>query len=78
MAEVPQDLGAGRVGGAKLRLQAAPVVAPGRPFDQVPAQAIARRPDAVLGQACVVAGGVVSMAGAGQEIEARPVQPLVG
>ena len=73
MEQVPDDFGADRRGGIQLAVEAGPVVAAGFAFDQMPAQAVADRQDAELGEfAVIMRGEGVVMAG-GDDVDALAV-----
>src|SRR5829696_869970 len=78
VGKVPDDLGAGFPSRPQHGKEARPVVVTGRGLDQVPAQAIAHRPNAVLVQHPVVGSRVHVVMGCRCEVESPSVTPAVG
>src|SRR5690606_14962100 len=78
MAKVADCLGAAGVRRSELRQEAGPVVVAGPALDQVPAQAVAHRADALALQRGVVLGGPAVMPGSGQQIEPATVATAMG
>jgi hypothetical protein len=70
VAAIPDQLLIGGAGGLQQRADACKVVAARLRLDQMPAQPLANRADAVSAQARVIGDGVAVVAGGGEQIHA--------
>src|SRR5438874_347118 len=70
MAEVPNHLGPGRMGGVYNRFDTGKIIAPGNRFHQVPAHALSSDGKADLPQALIILEGELIVLGAGHDIQA--------